>query len=166
MASLIPMLGFPVVEALCHATIPRSGFDDRVGSRITPSVLVLKAIFSFFSSYNRGGLKSPSHVNSNPKISTRHLGVSCRSSRSFRVSKPRLTNRYQCSSELRKKAFLEILHFFMVRSTLGYPRIPVGIASPPSHFCVRRLGRSDNATSMKEVSEPSRLASVCFSIVL
>ena len=41
MALLIPSLGFPVVDALCHAKIPRSGSDERVGSRMTPSVLVL-----------------------------------------------------------------------------------------------------------------------------
>jgi hypothetical protein len=41
MALLIPSLGFPVVEDLFHAMIPRSGSDERVGSRMTPSVLVL-----------------------------------------------------------------------------------------------------------------------------
>jgi hypothetical protein len=41
MALLMPSLGFPVVDALCHATIPRPRSDDRVGSRITPSVFVL-----------------------------------------------------------------------------------------------------------------------------
>lgn len=41
MAALIPALGLPVVGALCHATIPRSGSEERVGSRITPSVFVL-----------------------------------------------------------------------------------------------------------------------------
>lgn len=42
MALLIPSLGLPVVEALCQAIIPRSGSDEWAGSRITPSVFVLK----------------------------------------------------------------------------------------------------------------------------
>jgi hypothetical protein len=41
MALLIPSLGLPVVEALCHAMIPRSDSEDLFGSRMTPSVLVL-----------------------------------------------------------------------------------------------------------------------------
>ena len=41
MALLIPSLGFPVVETLCQAMIPRPGSEERVGSRITPSVFVL-----------------------------------------------------------------------------------------------------------------------------
>lgn len=41
MALLMPSLGFPVVDALCQAIMPRSGEEERVGSRITPSVFVL-----------------------------------------------------------------------------------------------------------------------------
>lgn len=41
MALLIPLLGLPVVEALCHATMPLPGSEERVGSSITPSVFVL-----------------------------------------------------------------------------------------------------------------------------
>ena len=41
MAALMPSLGLEVVEALCQAMIPRPGSDEQVGSRMTPSVLVL-----------------------------------------------------------------------------------------------------------------------------
>ena len=50
-ALLIPSLGFPVVEDLFHAMIPRSGSDERVGSRMTPSVLVLGIFVSFSCSW-------------------------------------------------------------------------------------------------------------------
>lgn len=40
-ALFIPWLGLDVVQALCHARMPRLGAVEWVGSRITPSVFVL-----------------------------------------------------------------------------------------------------------------------------
>jgi hypothetical protein len=41
MTLLMPSLGFLVVLSFFHATMPLSGAEERVRSRITPSVFVL-----------------------------------------------------------------------------------------------------------------------------
>lgn len=92
-ASLIPALGFVVVGALCllqmlacisrpgtsissnidtyHATTPLPGSDAFVGSRITPSVLVLE-IGRLTEIRGVMLLDVPANINTNPKYSV-HL---------------------------------------------------------------------------------------------
>jgi hypothetical protein len=69
MALLIPSLGLPVVEALCHAMIPRSGSEDLFGSRMTPSVFVLIYFVRLLDSWMLWGVL-PADVDADSEVRT------------------------------------------------------------------------------------------------